>query len=47
MQCDAGADEISDRSYIREARHGCFSQCDAGADVVQAQIEFIVTLGEL
>ena len=28
---------------LGETRHGCFSQCIAGADVVQAQIEFVVT----
>ena len=32
---------------LAEARHVCFSQCNAGADVVQAQIKFVVTLGKL
>ena len=31
---------------LGEARHDCFSQCNAGADVVQAHMWCVVTLGE-
>ena len=31
---------------LGEARHDCFSQCNAGADVVQARMWCVVALGE-
>ena len=34
------------RSYIGGARHDCFSECNAGADVVQAHMWCVVTLGK-